>query len=188
MSETEIKAVRRKIGDSVKSERENVTGTGRNRIVKLQNNNVFAVFVTIDDVETTGFTVHDTAGRIVFAVPPAEGSSVIIDYLYAAYTDAELQSLIDDYGVNGAAIACLEELLVDTARFYDFTQGETTEKRSQVFENLNKVLTQLKASVDTNPDGSNVSSGVVIGKRSVGGRRAVREAGHKHDGYASRRP
>lgn len=39
-----------------------------------------------------------------------------------------------------AILIALEELMVDAARFNDYTQNDTQEKRSQVFDHIAKVL------------------------------------------------
>lgn len=166
-----IAAIRRKIGDKVKAQRDIVMGNSGERTIHLQYESVFEVIVQIDYVEQTegtDYSVDYQAGRIVFQNPPVEGSRVTIDYLYAAYSNEELQGLIDETGsVNGAVIACLEELTMETARFYDFTQGETSEKKSQVFKNLMALLDSYRAKETADNEAASKGSGVSIGKRTI---------------------
>lgn len=171
--EQQISIVRRKIGDRPKAQRDIVTGNSVDRVITLQHQNVFSVVVQVGGVEmTTGFEVQAEAGRIIFETAPAEGASVAIDYLYAAYTDQEITDLLDETGsIDGTVIACLEELTMETARFYDFTQGETSEKRSQVFDNLMKLLADYKGRKDAQDAEERRGSGMRVGKRHVGSKR-----------------
>lgn len=168
---SEIAAIRRKIGDKVKAQRDIVMGNSGERTIHLQYESVFEVIVQIDYVEKTegvDYSVDYQAGRIVFQNPPVEGERVTVDYLYAAYSNEELQGLIDETGsVNGAVIACLEELTMETARFYDFTQGETSEKKSQVFKNLMALLDSYRAKETADNETKSKGSGVSVGKRTV---------------------
>lgn len=65
-----------------------------------------------------------------------------------AFSDPELDELWVEAGENlsKTVFLCLEELAIDAARFADYTQNETQEKRSQVFDHLmNKLLPYWKA-------------------------------------------
>lgn len=184
---TDIATVRRKIGDRTKAQRDIATANGRDRVINLQYQNVFDVVVQVNEAEvTTGFTLQSEAGRIVFDTAPTEGVPIVVDYLYAAFTNQEITDLLEsEGGVKGAVIACLEELTVDTARFYDFTQGETTEKRSQVFDNLMDLLESYRKQKAADDEAERRGSGMKMGRRTVKARRH-REKGHYHPTYGSR--
>jgi hypothetical protein len=65
-----------------------------------------------------------------------------------AFSDPELDELWVEAGENMSMtiFLCLEELAIDAARFADYTQNETKESRSQVFDHLmNKLLPYWKA-------------------------------------------
>ncbi len=65
-----------------------------------------------------------------------------------AFSDSELDSIwVEANEVLSTAIfLCIEELTISASRFNDYTQNETTEKRSQVFDHLmNKLLPYWKA-------------------------------------------
>lgn len=167
----DIATFRRKISDRVKSGKDIIEGNGVDRVISLQNKNVWGVVVVAGDVELTDmeYIVDAEPGRITFAEPPAIGVSVSISYLHATYSDLEIAALITETGnVDGAVIAALEELTMDTARFYDFTQGETNEKRSQVFKNLFALLESYRNKKKDEEATAKQGSGVSIGRRSTG--------------------
>lgn len=72
------------------------------------------------------------------------------------YSDDEIEQLIKDFGVGGAVIEILNELLAGSAKFYDYTQGQTTDRRSQVFEHLKHLLDRAKEEYKFN-EGQNVA-------------------------------
>ena len=71
-----------------------------------------------------------------------------IDSDQTVFTDAELDRLYtrasSDY--DTAVVYALDQLLADAAKFNDYTAGASSERKSQVFENLMK-LRNLKASM-----------------------------------------
>ena len=58
-----------------------------------------------------------------------------------AFPDAELQRLYlrTSEGYTATVILGLDQLIMNTAKFADYTQNDTEEKKSQVFTNLLKV-------------------------------------------------
>lgn len=158
MSDTQVSKLRRRIGDRAKAQKEVATGNGTERSFNLQYRNVWGLIVAVDGTEKTlgaDYTVDTDAGRVIFTVAPASGAAVTFDYQWGAFSDTELQDLIDTEGEASAPVAALEELLADTARFYDYTQDQTTSKRSQVFDHLLKMLEYHKGAAKkaTNPAG-----------------------------------
>lgn len=162
----ELATLRRRVGDRTKAQRDIATGNGADRSFHLQYQNVFNVTVLVAAVaaDPTTYTVDSPGGRVIFNVAPAEGAEVAFDYNYAAYTDAELQEILDDEGLAGATVAVLDELIADSARLYDYTQGETTNKRSQVFDHLLKLQERYTKAWETSKRGS----GIRFGKRAAG--------------------
>lgn len=59
-----------------------------------------------------------------------------------AFTDDELEDIWDEAaGVEReAVILCLEILLSDAAKFNDYTAGQTSEKRGEIFDHLKVML------------------------------------------------
>lgn len=58
------------------------------------------------------------------------------------FSDADLDTSWDDGGESrtGAVVECLQELLVNAAKFNDYTLGQTSEKKQQIFDNLRMML------------------------------------------------
>lgn len=166
-----IATFRRKISDRVKAGKDIIEGNGVDRIVSLQNKNVWDVVIAAngDEVDPVDYSVDAEPGRISFNTAPANGVAVSINYLYATYSDTEIEALVAETGdVDGAVIAALEELTMDTARFYDFTQGETSEKRSQVFKNLLALLDNYRTKKKEDDEVARRGSGLKVGRRTTG--------------------
>lgn len=158
----DIAKVRRRIGDSAKSFVDRFEGDGSTTEYGLTYHNNFAVEVKVNGVvlAAENYTVVPSSGQILFNAAPAADAVVDVAYSYAGYTDAQLSALVDEYGADGAAIECLEELLADSARLYDYQQGQTVDKRSQVFDHLKELLASAKTAA-----GEDSSYGLVIGNR-----------------------
>lgn len=157
---SEIEQVRRRIGDSVKSNTEVHQGDGSIILFKTDYQNIWNATVKVEgeEVPEGDFTVNGKSGQVIFKKAPDEGATVDITYSYAGYSDDDISGMIANYGVNGSVVECLNELLVDSARFYDYSQGQTTDKRSQIFDHLKTLL--AKAESDAGIGGE-----VVFGKR-----------------------
>lgn len=170
---TDIATIRRRIGDRPKAQNDIMEGNGVDRVIDLQHGNVWDVIVRIGETEipAANYTVDAEPGRITFNAPPDQAAAIRISYLYATYTDEEIQELIDEYGLDGATIAILEELTADTARFHDYSQGETSSKRSQVFDHLLKLLENYRAKATAAKRGSGLRIGKRLASRSSINRR-----------------
>jgi hypothetical protein len=91
-----------------------------------------------------------------------------------AFSDPELDEIWVEAGesMSKAIFLCLEEITIDAARFNDYTQNETTEKRSQVFDHLmSKLLPYWKAKAEEETN-STATVSRIVGTRVVP-RRAV---------------
>lgn len=55
------------------------------------------------------------------------------------YTDDELGRLIDTYGINGAAGRVWREKATNVANLVDISEGGSTRKQSQLFDNYSKI-------------------------------------------------
>lgn len=54
------------------------------------------------------------------------------------FSDADLDTIWDDAGESRAqaVLECIEALLANAAKFNDYTIGQTSEKKQQIFDNL----------------------------------------------------
>lgn len=169
-SAADIATFRRRIGDRVKTEQDTIVTKAGDKIFRLRFTNVFDVVVAVDSVTQASdgsvYTVDSENGRIDFVTAPGTDKTVVVDYDYAAYTDAEATSLIDTYGIKDAVIEAILELLANAARLYNYSQGQTKSERGKVFDNLKELLKLYQSNGGfTSADGTNIGS-VSIGKRT----------------------
>lgn len=70
----------------------------------------------------------------------------------SVFTDAELNRLYtradDDYA--GAVVLAIRQLTMNAAKLNDYTAGETSEKKSQVFQNLKTMLSYWEEQAQAN--------------------------------------
>nr|DAV53562.1 MAG TPA: hypothetical protein [Caudoviricetes sp.] len=159
---TEIEQVRRKIGDSLKSNTEIIELDGSARLIQAKYKNIDDVVLSIAHkklVNGKDYVVNQKSGQITLSQAPQTASTAELTYSYSGYLNSEIEALISNYGVLGATVECLNSLLVDSAKFYDYSQGQTSDKRSQIFEHLKELL--AKAEKDAGVGGGEV----VFGKR-----------------------
>lgn len=81
-----------------------------------------------------------------------------------AFSNPELdrlytRALADDGGYDLAVVYALRQLLADQAKFTDYTAGETSESRSQVFKHLERLLARWERIAGVS--GGIVSKGVI---------------------------
>ena len=131
-----IEHVRRRIGDSVKANTELFTSDGRKKLLSMAYKNLFDVKVTINTslLPSDAYTVSQEAGKVILNTIPEQDAEIIVEYKYAGFSDDYIKGLIESYGVDGAVVEAIGTLLADSARFYDYTQGQTVDRRSQIFE------------------------------------------------------
>lgn len=162
-TQEEISRVRRRIGDGEKHGLDSFTGDGETTTLNLEFKNVYAVEVTINQatLPPVAYTLNQKAGKLILEAAPAQDDKIIVNYKYAGYTDEDIEVLINNYGVEGAIVEALQELLVDSARLYDYQQGQTVDKRSQVFDHLKDLLKSAKDDFVATK-----SNGVRLGRRN----------------------
>lgn len=166
MTPEEIRKFRRRIGDKIKSDSDITEADGTTATFHLRFNNVFDVTVFQNGSSTTAFTVDGDSGTVTFDTTPAEGDKLQFDYKYAAYTDTEIETLVDENGFQDGVIEALTELMADSARLYDYSEGATDAKLSQVFDHLQKLLESYKSGTGfAASDGTDIGS-VKVGKRT----------------------
>lgn len=94
------------------------------------------------------YTIELEEGILHFDATPANEVLIEVKYKYSTFSDEELTEFLAlDGTVKKATIRCIEILLADAARMFDYTAGLTDIKASQVFNNLSKLLDRLKAEV-----------------------------------------
>lgn len=83
-----------------------------------------------------------------------------------AFSDDELQDAFDaaEESIDATTVILVEWLLANAAKFNDYTAGQTSEKKSQVFSNLERLAARYQAKVDLAARGVQIK---IVGMRSV---------------------
>jgi hypothetical protein len=168
MTADEINQFRRRIGDKIKSESDVITVKVEDIVFNLRFSNIIdlTVYKNSDLVNSTDYTLDVASGSVIFIDMVAVDTEVRFDYTYAAYTDDEIASLVEAYGFDKAVLEVLYELLADAARMYDYSEGATQAKLSQVFDHVQKLIDMYeKKSEGFQSDSGTSMGGVSIGKR-----------------------
>ncbi len=83
----------------------------------------------------------------------------------SAFSDDEINATYDEQGTSTLTVVALfDELLVSAARLTDYTQNASSEKRSQVFSQLEKLRDKYQALA--NKEAKDSKRQVVIAKTS----------------------
>lgn len=99
----------------------------------------------VPQVAGIDYTLNAPLGALDFTSAPANGAAVVCTYQWAAFNDAELEDLLEQYPtVRRAAIAALEILLADTDRFIKYTFGQESVDRSATRAGLESLLERLE--------------------------------------------
>jgi hypothetical protein len=145
MSLTDIQQIRMDLGDPLKTAIDKDEGDGVTVLFVLTHKHIQDVQVDVQGiVQTIGsdYTINSQEGIVEFTEPPAVGSVVRVQYKYAGFTDADYQNLLDIHGTAGAAtVRAIRILLMDAARRFDYSHGQTQMQASQVFDHLKDMLT-----------------------------------------------
>lgn len=151
--------VRKRIGDNTKTHTEVIPIGENNNTVQLTYGNV-TIFSLYDQQKSTAvlqesvdYIVNSPTGTITLQYQPIEDSELVAVYSYFAFSDEELEELINAYGINGACTEAIRWLIADSSRLHDYSRGATTESLSQVVKNLQDMLKDY-STIGSNADGS----------------------------------
>lgn len=152
--------VRKRIGDDKKTETESIPISDTTTTVQLAFGNA-TIFSLYDKAKSSSalvvnvdYTWDGEAGVITLLYTPSVDSVMTAVYFYYAFTDTELNELIDDYGVNGACIEAIRWLIADSARLHDYSRGATSESLSQIIKNLQSMLKDYTTALGSDPSGA----------------------------------
>lgn len=169
VSATDRATFRRRIGDLVKAEQDIMTSNGQDKSYLLRYDNVFDYEVYVDGVlqndDGTVFSISASEGRLTFNTVVDADKAIKVIYSFAAYTDAEADELIEQYGVDKAVIEAIRGLLADSARLYSYQQGPTRAEQQQIFEHLSKLLESYQKDLASFPPDNSGGGGAKVGKR-----------------------
>ena len=137
-----LELLRKELADPHKTAFDENIGDGETTIFKLSHGNIkddsYAIYVDDDlKIETTYYTIDQEEGVITFLAAPALALSIEVAYSFSAFSDTELTEFITLEGsVNRALLKCIDILLMDSAKRFDYSVGRADLKPSQVFDNL----------------------------------------------------
>ena len=163
MAYTDLQQLRKELADPYKSAFDENIGDAETTIYKLSHGSVkddsFKVYVA-DDLKTltTDYTIDQEEGVITFVTAPADGASIEVTYNFSAFSDTELNNfLVSEGSVNGALLLCIDILLMDASKRFDYAIGKADLKPSQVFNNLKDLRGIIATKVSNEAAGGGVS-------------------------------
>jgi len=168
MAYTNLQLLRKELADPYKSAFDQNTGDGETTIFKLSHGNVKSgsYEVSVADAlqtETTHYTIDLEEGIVTFLTAPADTLEVEVEYQFSAFSDTELTEFLTLEGsVNGALLKCIDILLMDSARRFDYSVGRADLKPSQVFDNLLKLRDVIEKKIKSEASGG----GVILANRT----------------------
>jgi hypothetical protein len=165
-----LELLRKEIADPYRSAFDTNVGDGETTEFKLAHGNVksgtLVVYVgnTLQE-ENTDYTVDYEEGMITFSSAPADLVSVTADYKFSVFSDTELTEFLalENQSIDGAVLRCIDILLMDSARRFDYSAGKLDLKPSQVFENLRKLREIVISKIESSATGG---GGVILADRT----------------------
>lgn len=94
-----IDIVRLNVSDKSTLKREKFVGDGTRTNFALEKQNILAspaarVFLA-NVYQTSGYTLDPVTGVLIFSIAPVAGLSIDVDYFFGVYSDAEIQTFLD---------------------------------------------------------------------------------------------
>lgn len=164
MAYTDLEVIRLNLADPYQLAFDENAGDGSTVKFRLSHKKVRddSLVIAVDDLSTTDYTFDDGLGIVTFDNPPESDTTISMEYEYSAFSDEELEEFLDVEGsIDGAVLRCIEILLVDSARRFDYSAGRSELKPSQVFSNLKELREIYKEKVKEGDD----YGGVRLGER-----------------------
>jgi hypothetical protein len=135
---TDLEEIRNTIGDLFKTDVMSIIGITGSTVYALRRSKIKE-----DSVVVTGATLasvdYDNA---TITLTTAVDDVFQVTYQFSAFSDDELTAFIVKYGtVKNVALKCIEFLLADAARRYDYSTGLENVQPSQIFDHLKELRT-----------------------------------------------
>lgn len=171
MSYTDLEKIRKKLADPYKNGNDSMTVDEETTLYQLSHHPIRegSVVVTVENVEKaleTDYSINYDTGLLTFVEAPTDEQLIEVVYEYSVFSDDELQEFLDEYGtVDKVILECLEILLVDAARRFDYAAGLTDVKASQVFDHIEKLIAYYKGKATS---GTSAPTGIRRANRHYG--------------------
>ena len=158
MAYTNLELLRKTIADPIKFAIDKQLGDGTSTIFKVSHERIedgtYKIFVNDEENEVeTDFTIDLERGVITFLEAIPLNYEIRMEYFFSAFSELELTEFLalDGNDVNKSALRCVDILLADASRRFDYSSGQTEVKASQVFKNLKELREVFKDNItDTN--------------------------------------
>ncbi|NBD34396.1 MAG: hypothetical protein GVY30_00170 [Chloroflexi bacterium] len=94
------------------------------------------------------YTIDTDTGLVTMTAAPSDAAEIIASYQWSAFSDAELNDLLDRYNtVTNAAIAALKAILADNDRFLKYTFGQESVDRTAARDAISDLIDMLKGDI-----------------------------------------
>lgn len=167
MPYTNLQILRKELADEHRTATDYEEGDANTKVFQLAHKHIktdsYSVYVN-SSVKQDGvdYNIDKDGGVITFENAPPLNHDILIDYQYSAFTDEELTEWLNMLGsVGRAKVKCLEILLMDAARRFDYQTGQSKMSPSQVFKQIKEMLEMA-----TGQSNNQSYGGAVIAKRT----------------------
>lgn len=152
MALTDLERLRLKIADRPRPLLNDPVGVGDGESVQFRVR--IAPIVEDSDVVLVGgvvqerdedYTIVPGLGVLTFATAPTAGDAIVAGYSWVAFSDDELQDVLDRFpSLDAAALEVITWLLADADRFLKYTFGQESVDRSSAREALQYLQERLR--------------------------------------------
>lgn len=162
---------RRRIGDKIKSHTDTYTvNDSSERAYPVTFGNAMNIHVYIDGTELDRAQwAYGSDVNLISLQSVSQGQTLSFKYDFAAYSNAEIDAMITNEGFDGGIVEVLAELMTDSARLYDYSEGATEAKLSQIFDHLKDLLKYYEGKANED-DGYTGDDGKKLGHLKFGKR------------------
>ena len=153
MTLTAIERLRLKIADRPRALLNDPVGTGdgesvqfRVRLAPVVEDSDVVLVAGVVQERDEDYTISLGTGTLTFAAAPESGQAIVAGYSWVAFSDDELQDVLDRFpSIDAAALEVITWLLADSDRFLKYTFGQESVDRSSAREALQYLQERLQA-------------------------------------------
>src|SRR5690606_8647461 len=140
-----LERLRNLIGDLHKSDVVRLIGDGTSTVWQLPRKRLKTDSVTLSGTGAiTVSSVNYDTGLVTLSGAVPDETKFSIAFEFSAFRDEELEDYLSSGSIKSAALECIQVLMADAARRYDYSTGIEEFNPSQVFENLEKLKKSLR--------------------------------------------